>query len=163
MLAMAVAAEGDLLLLDEPTGALDPVIKRRTWNLLREICRDRAVLLTTHDMAEAEALGSRVAIIDSGRVIADASVGELRATLPTPDKIVVDRPAHLVAGIAWHEFGRVEPLGARTLIYPYHPDLRTVLMERLIAASVPFSVTATTLEDVYVQLMTAGRQTLAVG
>lgn len=61
-----------LLLLDEPTTGLDPHSKREVQAFVREI-RDRhdaTVLLTTHDMQEADVLCDRIAIIDSGRVVA---------------------------------------------------------------------------------------------
>ena len=61
-----------LLLLDEPTTGLDPRSKREVQDFLKELKRqtDITVLLTTHDMAEAEALCGRIAIIDGGQFIA---------------------------------------------------------------------------------------------
>ncbi|WP_459251254.1 ABC transporter ATP-binding protein [Tessaracoccus sp.] len=77
-LAGALVGRPDLLFLDEPTAGLDPRARRRTWDVVRAV-RDAgaAVLLTTHDMAEAAELADHVHIIDAGRVTATGTVGEL--------------------------------------------------------------------------------------
>jgi ABC-2 type transport system ATP-binding protein len=61
-----------LLLLDEPTTGLDPRSKREVQVFVRELRQnhDATILLTTHDMEEADALCDRIAIMDDGRVIA---------------------------------------------------------------------------------------------
>ncbi len=61
-----------LLLLDEPTTGLDPRSKREVQAFVRELRQnhDATILLTTHDMEEADALCDRIAIMDDGRVIA---------------------------------------------------------------------------------------------
>ena len=82
-LAVAVANDPRVVLLDEPTSALDPRARRAVWDMIRALHTDgRTVLLTTHSMEEAEALCSRVAIIDRGRIVAS------------------DTPAALVEGLA---------------------------------------------------------------
>ncbi|HHY46298.1 MAG TPA: ABC transporter ATP-binding protein [Firmicutes bacterium] len=70
--ARALLSTPMLLLLDEPTTGLDPVSKKEVQNLVLDIQRDHGttVLLTTHDMQEAERLCSRIAIIDGGRFVA---------------------------------------------------------------------------------------------
>ena len=77
-LAGALVGRPDLLFLDEPTAGLDPRARRRTWDVVRAV-RDAgaAVLLTTHDMAEAAELADRVHIVDAGRVSVSGTVGEL--------------------------------------------------------------------------------------
>src|SRR5205085_11953034 len=72
-LALAVALVGNpiLLFLDEPTSGMDPQARLATWEIIRHLKRKGVtVLLTTHLMDEAERLADRVAIIDSGRLIA---------------------------------------------------------------------------------------------
>ncbi|GAA0468305.1 ABC transporter ATP-binding protein [Streptomyces sp. NPDC046215] len=77
-LAMAVVGRPELVFLDEPTAGLDPQARHATWELVRELRRDGVtVVLTTHYMDEAEALADDVAIIDSGKVIAQGSPEEL--------------------------------------------------------------------------------------
>ena len=60
-----------ILFLDEPTVALDPQVRRRIWELIRQLAREQVtVLLTTHYIEEAEALCGRVAILNKGKLIA---------------------------------------------------------------------------------------------
>lgn len=71
-IARALLSRPKLLLLDEPTTGLDPRSKREVQQVVREL-RDNhgtTILLTTHDMSEADELCDRVAIIDSGRIVA---------------------------------------------------------------------------------------------
>lgn len=71
-IALALVGNPELVFLDELTTGLDPVARRTTWELIREL-RDRGVtvVLVTHFMDEAEALCDRIAIVDHGRVIAE--------------------------------------------------------------------------------------------
>src|SRR5262249_51607486 len=70
-LARGLVADARVLLLDEPTVGMDPLAAREFRRLVREL-RDegRTILLTTHDMAEAESVCDRVALIDHGRLLA---------------------------------------------------------------------------------------------
>lgn len=79
-LAGALVGRPDLVFLDEPSAGLDPRSRRATWGLLERLREAGvAVVLTTHDMHEAEALADRVYIVDRGRVTAEGSVAELTA------------------------------------------------------------------------------------
>ncbi len=81
-LALALANDPEVVLLDEPTAALDPHARRAVWDIVRRLHDEgRTVLLTTHAMEEAEALCGRVAIIDQGRIIACGSPTQLVAGL----------------------------------------------------------------------------------
>ena len=71
MMARTLVNSPDVLFLDEPTDGLDPVSARRIRDLIRaEAARGAAVLLTTHDMMEADELSDRVAFLNEGRVLA---------------------------------------------------------------------------------------------
>ena len=76
-----------ILFLDEPTLGLDPQSRHVVWDFLRKLREEdlMTVFLTTHHMEEAEALCSRVAIIDSGKIIALGSPGELKSQIPGND------------------------------------------------------------------------------
>ncbi len=79
-LACAVVGRPELVFLDEPTAGLDPQGRRLVWELIAALRRDGvAVLLTTHQMSEAEELADDVVIIDRGRVVAQGSPVALTA------------------------------------------------------------------------------------
>jgi ABC-2 type transport system ATP-binding protein len=79
-LALAFAGNPRLLLLDEPTTGLDPQMRREVQDHIGAIRQEgRAVLLATHDMAEAERLCDRVAVIAQGRIIATGAPRDLIA------------------------------------------------------------------------------------
>ena len=84
-IARALLTTPMLLLLDEPTTGLDPKSKRDVQAFIEEIRQERnaVIVLTTHDMAEAERLCDRIAIIDNGRFIAEGTVEELIANTPS--------------------------------------------------------------------------------
>ena len=80
-LADALLARPPILILDEATVGLDPNQIRETHALIRELGRERAVLLSTHILSDVEALASRVVIIDRGRVKAEGTPAALREKL----------------------------------------------------------------------------------
>lgn len=78
MLATALIGEPELLLLDEPTAAMDVASKRAFWARARASVDGGATLVfATHDLHEASTMADRVIVIDQGRVVADASPDEL--------------------------------------------------------------------------------------
>ncbi len=78
---MAVVGRPELVFLDEPTAGLDPQARRATWELVSELrAAGVTVVLTTHQMDEAEQLADDVAIVDRGRVIAQGSPDGLRGS-----------------------------------------------------------------------------------
>jgi ABC-2 type transport system ATP-binding protein len=81
-LAVAIANDPQIVLLDEPTSALDPHARRAVWDIVRHLHEEgRTLVITTHAMEEAEALCSRIAIIDRGEVVACDTPGGLIASL----------------------------------------------------------------------------------
>ncbi|GAA5148603.1 ABC transporter ATP-binding protein [Pseudonocardia eucalypti] len=78
-LARSLVREPQLLLADEPFGALDALTRIRMHTLLRELCQRHrpAVLLVTHDVDEAVLLADRVLVLEAGRIVVDRSI-ELR-------------------------------------------------------------------------------------
>ena len=90
-LALALINRPSLLVLDEPTAGLDPHARRQVRALIREIqAEGTTVLLSTHDMEEAGQLCDRIAILDRGRIIADAPPAELIASAGAPARVVVE-------------------------------------------------------------------------
>ncbi|KAI1307985.1 Phospholipid-transporting ATPase ABCA3 [Halotydeus destructor] len=67
-LGIALVGDTQLVILDEPTSGLDPEARRMIWDVLREVRRERTILLTTHYMEEADALADSIAIMTAGKV-----------------------------------------------------------------------------------------------
>src|SRR3954449_13238686 len=77
-LALALVGDPELVFLDEPTTGFDPAARRTAWGVVRRL-KDlgKTVLLTTHYLDEAQALADRVAIVKSGRIVAEGPPTEL--------------------------------------------------------------------------------------
>ena len=79
-LAIALVGDPRVLVLDEPTTGLDAGSRRALWAIVRTLLgRGRAVVLTTHDLAEADALADRVVMLHRGRVLAEGTPAEVKA------------------------------------------------------------------------------------
>ncbi|HKU50544.1 MAG TPA: ABC transporter ATP-binding protein, partial [Nitrososphaera sp.] len=83
LVAMAMAADAELLFLDEPTIGLDPVSRRQVWSAINEWKgKGQSILLTTHYMDEAEMLSDYIVIVDNGKIIAQGTIQQLRKVIP---------------------------------------------------------------------------------
>ncbi|WP_051752604.1 ABC transporter ATP-binding protein [Streptosporangium amethystogenes] len=93
--ALALAGDPELILLDEPTAALDVRARREFWESMRAFAaRGRTVLFSTHYLEEADEYADRVVVIDRGRIVADGTSREIkrlvslttvRVTVPAPE------------------------------------------------------------------------------
>src|ERR1700689_584728 len=82
-ISRAMMHDPQVLFLDEPSSGLDPQTRLLLWEIVREYNQSgKTILLTTHNMEEADALCQRLAIIDHGRVIAMGTPRELKASVP---------------------------------------------------------------------------------
>jgi ABC-2 type transport system ATP-binding protein len=80
LLALALAGEPPLLLLDEPTSAMDVEGRRAFWTTMRGLAgRGHTVVFATHHLEEADAVADRVVVVAGGRVVADGSAAQLKA------------------------------------------------------------------------------------
>ena len=78
-MALALAGEPPLLLLDEPTAAMDVEGRRAFWTTMRELAgRGHTIVFATHHLTEADAVADRVVVIADGRVVADGSAAEIK-------------------------------------------------------------------------------------
>jgi ABC-2 type transport system ATP-binding protein len=83
MIARALMHEPEVLFLDEPTNNLDPQSRLFLWEKIRELhARGLTILLTTHDMEEADQLCDRIAVMDHGKILVNDSPEALKRTLP---------------------------------------------------------------------------------
>lgn len=83
-LAASLISQPPLIFLDEPTTGLDPRTRAQMWETIRRLVRTGStVLLTTQYLDEADQLADRVAVIDRGRVVAEGTVDDLKASVGT--------------------------------------------------------------------------------
>jgi ABC-2 type transport system ATP-binding protein len=81
-IAASLVTRPEILFLDEPTTGLDPRSRNQVWELVRQIAADgTTVLLTTQYLEEADRLADRMAVIDRGKVIAEGTSRELKASI----------------------------------------------------------------------------------
>jgi ABC-2 type transport system ATP-binding protein len=169
-LARGLVGEPQVILLDEPTTGMDPVAAREFRALLAELrAEGRTVLLTTHDMAEAEAVCDRVTLIDGGRLLATERPATLSRWISTyarvdaadvPDALADRLIAELreLPGVA--EARRVEPAGLR--VETAAADAAPLVLRRLLDAGVTSVATSQPdLEEVYLHVI--GERGMRVG
>jgi ABC-2 type transport system ATP-binding protein len=98
-LALGLIGNPQLLYLDEPTTGFDPAARRDAWDLVRELRQaGTTILLTTHDMEEANALADRVIVLSGGVVVAEGSPSALGEREAATARITFRLPDGLTAG-----------------------------------------------------------------
>ncbi|MEU4482362.1 ATP-binding cassette domain-containing protein [Micromonospora sp. NPDC023966] len=81
-IAASIIVTPDLLFLDEPTTGLDPHSRNQVWGIVRALVREgTTVLLTTQYLEEADRLADRVAVVDRGRIVAEGTPAQLKASV----------------------------------------------------------------------------------
>jgi ABC-2 type transport system ATP-binding protein len=82
--ALAIVADPDLLLLDEPTVAMDVSVRRDFWQTMRAFsARGKTVVFATHYLEEADTYADRIVLMARGRIVADGTANQIRATVDT--------------------------------------------------------------------------------
>ena len=154
-LALAMANDPQIALLDEPTEALDPAARRAIWDIVRAFCqRGRTVLITTHSMEEAETICGRVAILDRGRVVACDTPARLiaHAGLHPTLRVKLDAPLEQVKRLEGVFAARYA--GEYLEVETAHPEHTLQALSALNGRGVAdFSVRQPNLEDVYLKLV----------
>ncbi len=174
-LARALLHDPPILILDEPTIGLDPMSARTIRELLVKLAReeDKTVLITTHNMFEAELICDHVAIINDGRIVAYGTIGELKRRaadrlavemiIAAPHTILGDLEARISKLIGIRELG-LEPLeeGRARLRIVVKPGEEEVIIAKSIEAFYSNGIKVyqvrvhePTLEDVFI-LLTKG-------
>jgi ABC-2 type transport system ATP-binding protein len=110
-LALALMHEPEVMFLDEPTTGLDPNSRAALWEEIRALnASGTTVFLTTQYMEEADKLCARVAIIDSGRIVAEGTPAQLKADVGEPTlRVALAEAARAAAESALQPFGEPVP------------------------------------------------------
>ncbi|HRR29632.1 MAG TPA: ATP-binding cassette domain-containing protein, partial [Victivallales bacterium] len=87
--AQAILHDPPILILDEPTVGLDPNQKFEVRQMIRQMGKDKAIVISTHILEEVDACCTRALIIANGKILADGTPSELRAKAPTSNTVVV--------------------------------------------------------------------------
>jgi ABC-2 type transport system ATP-binding protein len=112
-LAASLVARPQVIFLDEPTTGLDPRSRLGMWDVIRELVREGAtLLLTTQYLEEADALADNIAIIDSGKLIAQGTADELKAQVggERVELVVADRSEVPKAVAALESLATADPV-----------------------------------------------------
>jgi ABC-2 type transport system ATP-binding protein len=162
MVARAIFHRPAVLFLDEPTAGLDPQSRLALWELLGELNHDgQTIVLTTHNMDEAERLCGRIAIIDNGRVVALGAPSELKESVGADAVVTVraDADADRLAEVLGHSLDGVTRTrtvdGAAEVRVAAGPHLAAKVVhaaEEAGLAIADLSVSEPTLETVFIEL-----------
>ncbi len=163
-LGCAILHEPPILFLDEPTGGVDPLSRRRFWDLIGQLSsRGVTILVTTHYLDEAEYC-HRLAVIHAGRLAALGSIGDLKRVFETRPIVEVHSPDTVAAMRVLDAMPEVEKtslFGTAVHAVFQAPVTLDVIGERLREAGVPTDSVADvtpSLEDVFLDVVEkAGR------
>ena len=157
-LARGLVGDPEVLFLDEPTVGLDPMASLQFRELVSEIRGEgKTVFLTTHDMAEAEAVCDRVSLIDRGKILATERPAMLGLWINRFEWVEVhDAPEALLVGL--RSMAGVASVETRadgwTRIQPEADGVAHAVLREVVAAGISSVRTGSpSLEDVYLQVM----------
>lgn len=163
-LGCALVHSPRVLFLDEPTSGVDPIGRRRFWELLSWLAREEqvAILITTHYLSEAEHC-DRLALMYAGRVVAEGTPAELKRQVEEETgrllEVVTERPGAALAQVAAAGYADAALFGTKIHVFSREPDrddshIRDVLNR----AGIPVGSVRTrppNLEDVFVSRVMA--------
>ncbi|MER5750818.1 ABC transporter ATP-binding protein [Streptomyces sp. NPDC002088] len=157
-LARGLVGDPEVVILDEPTVGMDPVAAREFRTLVDDLRRDgRTILITTHDMREAEAVCDRITLIDRGRVVGTASPDTIGQWITAFERVEAQHvPAELVERI--RDIDGVASIDTRPSdwiqVNTDSPGAIRPVLELLVAGGVTMLRTSLpSLEDVYVAVV----------
>lgn len=170
-LAQALLHQPEVLILDEPTIGLDPAQIIEVRDLIRELGRERTVMLSTHILSEAQQVCDRVLIINKGRIVAEDTPANLSAQLAGADRILVRSSAPagelvtLLKGIPGVESVEIaRQAGTVEVTSTPGRDLRPLLARRIVEADLDLLELTTagfSLESIFLQLTREEDQAVA--
>jgi len=160
-LAQALLHKPEVLILDEPTIGLDPAQVVEVRKIVRDVGKDRTVLLSTHILSEAQQICDRVLIINKGHIIAEDSPENLQARLVGAARSLLrvkgdgDDLASQVSKIKGVQDVKVHPDGALEFQYAPGDDVRPAVAKSVIHAGydlLELSPVESSLEEIFLEL-----------
>ncbi|GAA0996825.1 ABC transporter ATP-binding protein [Acrocarpospora macrocephala] len=152
--ALAIAGAPRLLVLDEPTAAMDVESRRRFWASMRTYAADgHTVLFATHYLEEADENADRVIVIARGRVVADGTAAEIKAGVggQTVSFAIGDQPSAALAALP--QVSGVELRSGRAILRTADPDATIAALYRGTSLDVrDLRISGADLEDAFVAL-----------
>jgi ABC-2 type transport system ATP-binding protein len=158
---MAVIHEPEILFFDEPTAGLDPQSRRVVWDFIRDFQKqNRTIVLTTHNMEEADDLSDELVIIDYGKIITQGTPNELKGKLGEGDILEfkvseTEKREQIIERARKLDFVKGGSLmGKHRIILNALDGLRRVseIMDAIGVKMEDISVRKNTLEDVFIDL-----------
>ncbi len=141
--AQAIIHDPDILILDEPTDGLDPNQKREVRSLIRQMGKDKAIILSTHILEEVEAVCNRVLVINRGEKVFDGSPEEFRGKAENAGTVIFEISGKNREAVSaklesisnakgFEEISAPEAEFPRYQVTPSHPDQSSELKDKLI-------------------------------
>jgi ABC-2 type transport system ATP-binding protein len=158
-LAVSLVHRPELLILDEPTACVDVAARQDLWRLIETLrAGGTVILLTTHQLDEAERLCNRIAIMKGGRIIAQGSVSQLLTKVKGETIVKVKSRDHDVTlaraqSLGWRVSQSAEPLN---FLLEHALSLREVVVALDGPEVISVSVQGVSLEDAYLELLGEG-------
>jgi len=163
-MACSLIHDPRILILDEPTADLDPLLRNHIWRLVRKINkRGTTIILASHHLSELELLCSRIAILKEGKVLAIGTPNELKQRFSQHEEIHLetfpgnyDQISNIKNAEALKEIARIEDKGTKLVIYTSKPEvvLNALMkkLEELKETIVDLKVTRPTLDEIFINI-----------
>ncbi len=153
MIARAMVNDPELLLLDEPTTALDPQARHSVWGWLQKLkARGLTMLLTTHDMEEAERLCDRLCVLDRGKQLLEGEPERLVAEHVGVSTIELREAPEDTSQDVLSGYVNIEQTGTSLLAHFSDETSARHSLERALDAGLKANLRRATLEDLFLKL-----------
>ena len=167
-LAQALLHKPEVLILDEPTIGLDPAQVVEVRGIIREIGKERTVLLSTHILSEAQQLCDRVLIINKGRIVAEDTPENLQARLVGAERSILrikgdaEELMPIISKIIGVQDAKIRPDGAVEFQFAPGVDVRPEVAKTVINSGfdlLELSPVGLSLEEIFLELTRDGAST----
>lgn len=140
-----LASDVDFLMLDEPTSGLDAVSRRKVWSTLRELVKlGKTIILTTHNMEEAEMVSDRICIVNKGNKVIEGTPELIKGQVTEKYRVVVK------GTIPGRESVN---LGDKNIYYTRNEEEALVVLKDALHSGYKAEISPVNLEDVFIKLL----------